>query len=46
MQKNYLFSKQIGMPLVSALKSIRYMDILLFLTVGKPDIYQTKNLGK
>ncbi len=34
------------MPLENALKSIRYTYILLFLTVGTPDLYQTKNLGK
>ncbi len=36
MQKTYLFSLQIGMP----------PDIVLFLTIGKPDIYQLKSLCK
>jgi hypothetical protein len=46
MQKTYLFSMQIGMPQANALKSIRYMDTVLLLTIGKPDIYQHKSLGK
>ncbi len=46
MQKNYIFSMQIGMPQANALKSIGYMDTVLFLTIGKPDIYQHKSLGK
>jgi hypothetical protein len=37
---------QTGMPQANALKSIRYMDIVLFLTIGKPDIYQHKSVGK
>ncbi len=40
MQKTYLFSMQIGMPQANALKSIGYTDTILFLTIGKPDIYQ------
>jgi hypothetical protein len=44
--KTYLFSMQIGMPQTNELKSIGYMDIVLFLTIGKPDIYQHKSLGK
>jgi hypothetical protein len=43
MQKSYLFSMQIGMPQENALKSIGYTDIILFLTLGKPDIYQHKS---
>jgi hypothetical protein len=46
MQKTYLFSVQIGQPLANALISIGYMDSVLFLTIGKPDIYQHKSLGK
>jgi hypothetical protein len=46
MQKTYLFSLQIGMPQANALISKRYMDTVLFLTIGKPDIYQLKSLGK
>jgi hypothetical protein len=34
------------MPLANALNSIEYMDTVLFLTIGKPDIYQLKGLGK
>jgi hypothetical protein len=37
---------QIGMPQANALKSIGYTDTVLFLTIGKPDIYQHKILGK
>jgi hypothetical protein len=39
MQKTYLFSLQIGMPQANALNSIGYTDTVLFLTIGKPDIY-------
>ncbi len=46
MQKTYLFSMQIGMPQTNALKSIGYTDTVLFLTIGKPDIYQHKSVGK
>jgi hypothetical protein len=46
MQKTYLFSLQIGMPQANALNSIGYTDTVLFLTIGKPDIYQLKSLGK
>jgi hypothetical protein len=42
MQKTYLFSLQIGMQQANALNSIGYTDIVLFLTIGKPDIYQLK----
>jgi hypothetical protein len=45
-QKTYLFSLQIGMPEANALNFIRYRDIVLFLTIGKPDIYQYRSLGK
>ncbi len=37
---------QIGMPQVNALKSIGYMETVLFLTIGKPDIYQHKSLDQ
>ncbi len=46
MQKIYLFSLQIGMPQANALNSIGYTDTVLFLTIGKLDIYQLKSLGK
>jgi hypothetical protein len=36
---------QIGMPQANALKSLGYTDTVLFLTIGKPDIYQPKSLG-
>ncbi len=36
---------QIGMPKANALKYIGYTDTVLFLTIGKPDIYQLKSLG-
>jgi hypothetical protein len=45
-QKTYLFSMQIGMSHANELKFIRYTDTVLFLTIGKPDIYQHKSLGK
>ncbi len=35
-----------GMPQANALKSIGYTDTVLFLTIGKPDIYQHRSLGK
>jgi hypothetical protein len=46
MQKTYIFSVQIGMPQANALKSIGYTDTIMFLTIGKPDIYQHKSVGK
>jgi hypothetical protein len=46
MQKTYLFSMQSGMLQANALKSIGYTDRVLFLTIGKPDIYQHKSLDK
>jgi hypothetical protein len=47
MQKAYLFSLQIVMPAnANAINSIGYTDTVLFLTIGKPDIYQLKSLGK
>ncbi len=46
MQKTYLFSVQIGIPLSNALNSTGYTDMVLFLTISKPDIYQHKSLGK
>jgi hypothetical protein len=45
MQKTYLFSVQIGQPLANALISIGYTDSVLFLTIGKPDIYHHISLG-
>jgi hypothetical protein len=44
--KTYLFSMQIGMPQVNALKSIGYTDTVLFLTIGNLVIYQHISLGK
>jgi hypothetical protein len=46
MQKTYLFSMQSGMPLANAQNSIGYMDTVLFLTTGKPDVHQHRSLGK
>jgi hypothetical protein len=46
MQKTYLFSMQIGMPQANALNFLGYKNTVLFLTTGKPDIYQHKSLGK
>jgi hypothetical protein len=46
MQKTFLLSMQIGMPHENALKSIGYPDSVLFLTIGKSDIYQHKSLSK
>ncbi len=46
MQKTYLFSVQIGMPLSNALNFIGYMDTVLFLTIGKPDSYHHKSFSK
>ncbi len=46
MPKAYLFSIQIGMSQANALRSIGYTDTVLFFTIGKPDIYQQKSLGK
>ncbi len=46
MQKTYLFSVQIGILLADALKSIGYMHAVVFLTIGKSDIYHQKSLGK
>ncbi len=47
MHKTYLFSLQIGMLQENTLKkSLRYTDKVLFLAVGKPDIYHLKSLGK
>jgi hypothetical protein len=39
MQKTYLFSLQIGMPQANALHFLGYKDTILFLTIGKPDMY-------
>ncbi len=36
---------QTGMPQENVLESIGYMNKVLFLTIGKPDIYH-KSLGK
>jgi hypothetical protein len=46
MQKTFLFSVQIYKPLANALISIGYTDSVLFLNIGKPDIYHQKSLGK
>jgi hypothetical protein len=46
MQKNYLFSLQIGMPQANALNFKGYTETVLFLTIGKPDIYHHRSLGK
>jgi hypothetical protein len=45
-QKTWLFSEQIGMSLANALKSVRYTDTVLFLTIVKLDIYQHKSFDK
>jgi hypothetical protein len=37
MQKTYLFSVQIGMPLANALNSVGYMDTVRFLTISVLD---------
>ncbi len=37
---------QIWMPQSNALRSTGYTDTVLFLTIGKPDFYQHKSLGK
>ncbi len=37
---------QIEMPQANALQCIGYTDTVLFLTIGKPDIYQHKMLVK
>jgi hypothetical protein len=34
------------MPQANALNSTGYMNTVLFLTIGKPDIYQLKSFGK
>jgi hypothetical protein len=36
----------IGMPHANALKYIGYTDTVMFLTIGKPEIYQHISLGK
>jgi hypothetical protein len=46
MQKTYLFSVQIAQPLANALISLGYTDSVLFLIIGKPDIYRHKSFGK
>jgi hypothetical protein len=46
MQKTYLFSLQIGMPQANTLNFIGYTDTVLFPTIGKPDIYHHRSLGK
>ncbi len=38
-------SVQIGMSLANELKSIGNINAVLFLTIGKPDIYQHKSSG-
>jgi hypothetical protein len=42
----YLFSVQKGQPLAIELNSIGYLDTIMYLTVGKSNIYQHKSLGK
>jgi hypothetical protein len=42
---NLPISLQIGMLQANALNSIGYTNTVLFLTIGKPDIYQLKSLG-
>ncbi len=37
---------QIGASQANALKSIGYTDTILFLTIGKLDIYEHKSVGK
>ncbi len=37
---------QIGMPQANAFKSIGHTDTILFLTIGKLDIYWHKSIGK
>jgi hypothetical protein len=37
---------QIEMPQANELNSIGHTDTVLILTIGKPDIYQHKSLGK
>ncbi len=44
MQKTYLFSLQKGMRQANALNFIGYTDTVLFLTIGKPDIYHHRSL--
>jgi hypothetical protein len=34
------------MPLANALNSIGYTDTVLFLIIGKPDLYHHKSFGK
>jgi hypothetical protein len=46
MQKTYLISLQIGMPQANAQNFIGYTDTVPFLTIGVPDIYLLKSLGK
>jgi hypothetical protein len=46
MQKLTYSSLKIGMLQANALNSIGYMDTVLFLTIGKPNIYQHESLGK
>ncbi len=44
--KNFPIFSANRMPQTNALNSIGYTDTVLFLTIGKPDIYQLKSLGK
>jgi hypothetical protein len=37
---------QSGMPQANALKSIGNTDTVLLLTIGTPDVYQHRSLGK
>jgi hypothetical protein len=42
MQKTYLFSVQIEMPLANVLKSVGYTDTVVILTIAKSYIYHQK----
>jgi hypothetical protein len=44
--KNLLISLLIGMLVTNALKSVGYVDKVLFLPIGKSDIYQHNSLDK
>ncbi len=46
MQKTNLFTLQMGIPQENTLNSIGYTDTVRFLTIGNPDIYLLKSLGK
>ena len=46
MQKTYLFTVQIGMPLSNELKSVGYTDTVLFPTIGNAVNVQSPDIGK